>query len=56
MKKHGVRAAVLGMAAGFALTLWVIGSAPPLVSFTLAVVGAVAWCVWLEQRPDGRGK
>ena len=47
-----VRAALLAIAVAFAVILWVVTIAPPLVSLLLTVALAIGWCVWLEKRPD----
>jgi hypothetical protein len=44
------------IAVAFALVLWVFIVAPPLVDFALAVVTAIAWCIWIESRPETAAK
>ena len=43
---------LFGIASVFAVFLWVVSVAPPLVSAALTVAVAIAWCLWLERHPD----
>jgi len=43
------RAAVIGLAVLFALFVWFVAAASAALDFAVAVVAAVAWCVWLDR-------
>jgi hypothetical protein len=40
---------VTGIAVGFVAFLWLVVVSSPLLTFSLAAMGAVAWCRWLER-------
>jgi hypothetical protein len=44
-----IRAAVMGLAVLFALFVWFVAAASAALDFTIAVVAAVAWCIWLDR-------
>ena len=46
------RAAVVGGVFLLAAAAWFVGAAPAVVTFTVAVVIAIAWCIWLERHPE----
>lgn len=55
LKKAPALSARAGLSGGivvFAMFLWVVRMAPPLMSFALSVASATAWCAWLETHPD----
>jgi hypothetical protein len=44
-----IRAAAAGLLVAFALFVWFVAVWSAALDFTVAVVAAVAWCVWLER-------
>jgi hypothetical protein len=44
-----MRAATIGLAVLFALFVWLVISTSAFISFTVAVVAAAAWCIWLQR-------
>ena len=48
--------AVCGGVAALAILVWFLIMAPTVVTFSLAVASAVAWCMWLEGNPEPRGE
>jgi len=43
------RVAAVGIAAVFGLFVWFAAVSPAAIDFTIAVVAAVAWCIWLDR-------
>jgi hypothetical protein len=48
-----IRASALGIVAVFPLFVWFVATSSALIDFTVAVVAAVVWCLWLERSPSG---
>jgi len=48
-----IRASALGLVAVFPLVAWFVATSSALIDFTVAVVAAVVWCLWLERSPSG---
>ena len=46
---------VAGIAA-LAFFVWFVIVAPPVISFSLAVASAVAWCMWMEGNSEPVGE
>jgi hypothetical protein len=44
-----IRLAAAGLLVVFALFVWFAAITSAALDFTVAVVAAVAWCVWLER-------
>jgi len=44
-----IRASALGIAAVFPLFVWFVATSSALIDFTVAVVAAIAWCLWLDR-------
>jgi hypothetical protein len=44
-----IRASVLGIAAVFPLFVWFVATSSALIDFIVAVVAAIAWCLWLDR-------
>ena len=51
-----IGAIVITGVAGLAIFVWFVIIAPPVISFSLAVASAVAWCMWMERNPEPRGE
>jgi hypothetical protein len=49
-------AAVFGGIVVLTMFVWFVIVAPPIISFSLAVASAVAWCVWMEGNQERRGE
>ena len=47
-----IRAAAVGSTAVFGLFAWFAAVSSAAIDFTVAVVAAVAWCIWLDR--DGQ--
>ena len=43
------RAAALGLTVVFALFVWFAAASSAAIDFTVAVIAAVAWCIWLDR-------
>ena len=43
---------VTGLLVPIAAFAWLLAVAPPFLAFGLAVMSAVAWCIWLEKHPE----
>lgn len=46
------RAAVAGLVLAFALFVWFVAVSSAAIDFAIAVVVALAWCIWLERAPS----
>jgi hypothetical protein len=44
-----IRARAVGIAAVFPLLVWFVAAASAAIDLTLAVVAAIAWCIWLDR-------
>jgi hypothetical protein len=49
-------AAVFGGIGVLTMFVWFVMVAPPVISFSLAVASAVAWCMWMEGSPEPHGE
>jgi hypothetical protein len=44
-----IRAAAIGLVVVFALFVWFVAASSAAIDFTVAVIAAVAWCIWLDR-------